>query len=73
MDQNADGTSDENPLTTPFTSLTPGDVYAIPHAAAICAGHVLGARTLFDPSASPSIKTRRLLSSLVRKSRAPRW
>ena len=30
MDQNADGTSDENPLTTPFTGLTPGDVYAIP-------------------------------------------
>ena len=30
MDQNADGTSDENPLTTPFTGLTPGDVYAAP-------------------------------------------
>jgi subtilisin-like proprotein convertase family protein len=30
MDQNADGTSDENPLTTPFTGLTPGDVYAVP-------------------------------------------
>ena len=30
MDQNADGSSDENPLTTPFTGLTPGDVYAVP-------------------------------------------
>ena len=30
MDQNADGTTDENPLTTPFTGLTPGDVYAAP-------------------------------------------
>jgi subtilisin-like proprotein convertase family protein len=30
MDQNADGMSDENPLTTPFTGLTPGDVYAVP-------------------------------------------
>ena len=30
MDQNADGTSDENPLATPFTGLTPGDVYAVP-------------------------------------------
>ena len=30
MDQNADGTTDENPLTTPFTGLTPGDIYAIP-------------------------------------------
>lgn len=30
MDQNADGTGDENPLTTPFTGTTPGDVYAVP-------------------------------------------
>jgi len=30
MDQNADGTADENPLTTPFTGFTPGDVYAVP-------------------------------------------
>ena len=30
MDQNADGTADENPLTIPFTGLTPGDIYAIP-------------------------------------------
>jgi hypothetical protein len=30
MDQNADGTVDQNPLTTPFTGLTPGDVYAVP-------------------------------------------
>jgi subtilisin-like proprotein convertase family protein len=30
MDQNADGTPDENPLTTQFTGTTPGDVYAVP-------------------------------------------
>jgi subtilisin-like proprotein convertase family protein len=32
MDQNADGISDENPLTLPFgyTGTTPGDVYAVP-------------------------------------------
>jgi subtilisin-like proprotein convertase family protein len=32
MDQNADGTSDENPLTmgNGYTGLTPGDVYAVP-------------------------------------------
>ncbi len=32
MDQNADGTSDENALTMPggFTGTTPGDVYAVP-------------------------------------------
>ncbi|MGC8642896.1 MAG: proprotein convertase P-domain-containing protein, partial [Isosphaeraceae bacterium] len=30
MDQNADGTPDQNPLVTPFTGLTPGDVYAVP-------------------------------------------
>jgi subtilisin-like proprotein convertase family protein len=33
MDQNADGTPDENPLTTPFTGTTPGDVYAVPSPA----------------------------------------
>ncbi len=30
MDENADGTSDENALTTSFTGQTPGDVYAVP-------------------------------------------
>ena len=30
LDQNADGTAGENPLSTPFTGLTPGDVYAVP-------------------------------------------
>jgi large repetitive protein len=29
-DQNADGTSDENALTSSFTGTTPGDVYAVP-------------------------------------------
>ena len=30
MDQNADGTPDQNPLTNPFTGLTPGDLYVAP-------------------------------------------
>ena len=30
MDQNADGTPDQNAVTTAFTGLTPGDVYAAP-------------------------------------------
>ena len=32
MDQNANGTTDQNPLTTAegYTGLTPGDVYAVP-------------------------------------------
>ncbi len=30
MDQNADGTSDQNAVTTPFVGTTPGDVYAVP-------------------------------------------
>ncbi len=29
-DQNADGTSDENAMTTSFSGTTPGDVYAVP-------------------------------------------
>ena len=40
MDQNADGMSDENPLTTPFTGLTPGDVYAVPAPAAADTGYL---------------------------------
>ena len=30
MDQNADGTPDQNAETTPFTGTSPGDVYAVP-------------------------------------------
>ena len=30
MDQNADGTADQNAVTTCYTGLTPGDVYAVP-------------------------------------------
>src|SRR5262249_44109859 len=30
IDQNADAHSDQNPLTSPFTGQTPGDVYAVP-------------------------------------------
>ena len=42
MDQNADGTTDENPLTLPdgFTGMTPGDVYAVPTPQLDGAGHV---------------------------------
>ena len=47
MDQNADGVSDENPLTTPFTGLTPGDVYAVPAPDPVDTGH-LWSRTLFQ-------------------------
>ena len=50
MDQNADGTSDENPLATPFTGLTPGDVYAVP-ARPIRAG-CLWSESALDPSAA---------------------
>ena len=50
MDQNADGTSDQNPLTTPFTGLTPGDVYAVPMPQPTVAGHA-SARTSYPPSA----------------------
>jgi subtilisin-like proprotein convertase family protein len=31
MDQNADGTTDQNPISTPFTGLTPGDAYVAPN------------------------------------------
>jgi subtilisin-like proprotein convertase family protein len=33
MDQNADATTDQNPLTVPFTGFTPGDIYAAPRPA----------------------------------------
>ena len=40
MDQNADATPDQNPLTTPFTGLTPGDLYVAPMPAPSSAVHV---------------------------------
>ena len=45
MDQNADGTTDENPLNTTqypdgYTGLTPGDIYAVPTPQPTAAGHV---------------------------------
>ena len=50
MDQNADGTADQNPLTTAFTGLTPGDVYAVPTPQPTVAGHVLhGAASILSP------------------------
>ena len=51
MDQNADGTVDQNPLTKPFTGLTPGDVYAAPMPTAD-ASHVLQAATSARTSSS---------------------
>ena len=48
MDQNADGTADENPLTTPFTGLTPGDVYAVPTPQPVRTGH-LWSQPSFNP------------------------
>ena len=48
MDQNADGTSDENPLTTPFTGTDAGRRLRGPHAAAIGADH-LWSQPAFNP------------------------
>ena len=51
MDQNADGTSDQNPLTTPFTGLTPGDAYVAPIPSPLCPSR----------STTPISSTRRLI------------
>ena len=45
MDQNANGTTDENPLNTTqypdgYTGLTPGDVYAVPTPQLTAPGYV---------------------------------
>ena len=48
MDQNADGTADENPLTTPFTGLSPGDAYLAPMPQT-SAAFTFNATNLFNP------------------------
>ena len=60
MDQNADGTSDQNPLTTPFTGLTPGDAYVVPTPQPITpvtffgAFSSLGTTGIFSPPFDPN-------------------
>ena len=49
MDQNADGTSDQNAVTTPFTGLTPGDVYAAPMPQPTTTVTFLGAASILSP------------------------
>ena len=55
MDQNADGTSDENALTTPFFGTTPGDVYAVPtpncrRTVRSRTDHWFGAQSILQPT-----------------------
>ena len=49
MDQNADGTADQNAVTTPFTGLTPGDVYAAPTPQPTTPITFLGAASILNP------------------------
>ena len=49
MDQNADGSVDENPLTHPFTGLTPGDVYAAPMPQPVTPVTFSSATTILSP------------------------
>ncbi len=49
MDQNADGTSDQNAVTTPFTGVTPGDVYATPMPQPATAIVFSGASSILSP------------------------
>ena len=49
MDQNADGTADQNALTTAFTGLTPGDVYAVPTPQPTAPVTFSGAASILSP------------------------
>ena len=49
MDQNADGTPDENAVTTLYTGLTPGDVYAVPTPQPVVPTTFLGALSILHP------------------------
>jgi len=49
MDQNADGTSDQNAVTTPFVGTTPGDVYAVPTPQPTTAMQFFGAASILNP------------------------
>ena len=59
MDQNADGTPDQNAVTTLFTGLTPGDVYAAPSPLPTVPVNFLGALSIlhfpFNQNALPMI------------------
>jgi len=48
-DQNADGTADQNAVTTPYTGLTPGDVYAVPTPQPTTAVTFFGAASILSP------------------------
>ena len=49
MDQNADGTSDQNAVTTAFVGTTPGDVYAVPTPQPTTAIRFFGAASILSP------------------------
>jgi subtilisin-like proprotein convertase family protein len=49
MDQNADGTPDQNAVTTLFTGLTPGDVYATPNPQPAVPVNFMGAPSILKP------------------------
>ena len=49
MDQNADGTPDENAVTTSFIGTTPGDVYAVPTPQPRTAIRFFGAASILSP------------------------
>ena len=63
MDQNADGTTDQNPLTTPFTGLTPGDAYVVPNPQPVRRSRSLAFSAALAPRAS---SVRRLIPTLCR-------
>ena len=48
-DQNADGTPDENAVTTSFIGTTPGDVYAVPTPQPTTAIRFFGAASILSP------------------------
>ena len=49
MDQNADGTPDENAVTTSFIGTTPGDVYAVPTPQPATSIAFFGATSILSP------------------------
>ena len=49
MDQNADGTPDQNAVTTSFIGTTPGDVYAVPTPQPTTAIRFFGAASILSP------------------------
>ena len=49
MDQNSDGMPDQNAVTTSITSLTPGDVYAVPTPQPVVKTVFFGAASILHP------------------------